>query len=246
MPEDWRVREYHHIYSWAASALVSLLMWYELQPVTVAVGWAVFGLVLFEYGLMRNVRQFRFQSYVALTAAFTRIFFANLTAATPGEFWGPRIYTVLPITLILLFVYSQLGAGEKNVQDDSRLRFDTLLAYLGSGTVVALLFPICQRLAGHGLGGGCLRSVRSRALAESPDLPASSFASDDGSLYPRHHAQPLRRKLLYRWHLDGEVLRSGFGNYYSLRLFAVRLPLARSWPVADTFQEMAGCNCSTS
>jgi len=55
MPEDWRVREYHHIYSWAASALVSLLMWYELQPVTVAVGWAVFGLVLFEYGLMRNV-----------------------------------------------------------------------------------------------------------------------------------------------------------------------------------------------
>ncbi len=140
MPEDWRVREYHHIYSWGASALVSLLMWYELQPVTVAVGWAVFGLVLFEYGLMRNVRQFRFQSYVALTAAFTRIYFANLAAGTPGEFWGPRIYTVLPITLILFFTYSQLGAGDKNVQDDTRLRFDVLLAYLGSGTVIALLY----------------------------------------------------------------------------------------------------------
>ncbi len=140
MPEDWRVREYDPIYSWAASALVSLLMWYELQPVAVAVGWAVFGLVLFEYGLMRNVRQFRVQSYVALTAAFTRIFFANLTAGTPGEFWGPRIYTILPITLILFFVYSQLGTGDKNVQDDSRLRFDMLLAYLGTGTVVALLY----------------------------------------------------------------------------------------------------------
>jgi hypothetical protein len=140
MPEEWRAREFHHIYSWAASVLVSLLMWYELQPVTVAVGWAVFGLVLFEYGVMRNVRQFRFQSYVALTAAFTRIFFANLTAGTPGEFWGPRIYTVLPITLILFFAYSQFGAGEQNVQDDSRLRFDMLLAYLGSGTVVALLY----------------------------------------------------------------------------------------------------------
>ena len=113
MPEDWRVREYHHIYSWAASALVSLLMWYELQSVTVAVGWAVFGLVLFEYGLMRNVRQFRFQSYVALTAAFTRIFFANLTAGTSGEFWGPRIYTVLPITLILFFVIHSSALARK-------------------------------------------------------------------------------------------------------------------------------------
>jgi Predicted membrane protein (DUF2339) len=140
MPVEWRAREFHHIYSWAASALVSLLMWYELQPLTVALGWAVFGLVLFEYGLMRNLRQFRFQAYVALSSAFGRIFFANLTAGTPGEFWGPRIYTVLPITLILFFVYSQIGTGEKHVGDDSRLHFDVLLAYLATGTVVALLY----------------------------------------------------------------------------------------------------------
>ena len=54
MPDEWRELDLHHIYSWAASALVSVLMWYELQPLTVAVGWAVFGLVLFEYGLMRQ------------------------------------------------------------------------------------------------------------------------------------------------------------------------------------------------
>jgi hypothetical protein len=138
LPDLWREQEVQHIYSWAASALVSLLMWYELQPLTVAVGWAVFGLVLFEYGLMRELKQFRFQSYVALVAAFGRIFFANLAAGTPGELWGPRMYTVLPITLILFFVYSQIG--EQNSQEDSRLRFDTLVAYLGTGTVVALLY----------------------------------------------------------------------------------------------------------
>ena len=138
MPDAWREQDLHHVYSWAASALVSVLMWYELQPITVAVGWAVFGLVLFEYGLMRNVRQFRFQSYVALTAAFGRIFFSNLAAGTPGELWGPRTYTVLPIALILFFVYSQIG--EKNSQEDSRLRFDQLLGYLGTGTVVALVY----------------------------------------------------------------------------------------------------------
>lgn len=140
MPEDWRAREFNHIYSWAASALVSLLMWYELQPLSVAVGWAVFGLVLFEYGLLRNTRQFRFQAYVALAAAFGRIFFANLTAGNPGEFWGPRIYTVLPLTLIFLFVYAQLGPNEKSVRDDRRLYFDALLGYLGTGSVVALLY----------------------------------------------------------------------------------------------------------
>ena len=140
MPEEWRMREIQHVYSWAASALVALLMWYELQPLSVAVGWAVFGLVLFEYGLWRNTRQFRFQSYVALTAAFGRIFFANLSAGSPGEFWGPRIYTVLPITLILFFVYSQLGAEKKNAADDLRLHFEDLLAYFGTGSVVAVLY----------------------------------------------------------------------------------------------------------
>jgi len=138
MPDLWRQQDFHHVYSWAASALVSVLMWYELQPLTVAVGWAIFGVVLFEYGLMRNVKQFRFQSYVALSAAFGRIFFSNLAVGTPGEVWGPRMYTVLPITLILFFVYSQIG--QKNSEEDSRLRLDTLLGYLGTGTVVALLY----------------------------------------------------------------------------------------------------------
>jgi Predicted membrane protein (DUF2339) len=140
MPQQLRERDFHHIYSWAASALVSLLLWYELESLSIAVGWAVFGLVLFEYGLWRKARQFRFQAYVALAASFGRIFFANLTAGTPGEFWGPRIYTVFPISVILFFVYAQLGPGEQNASDDRGLHFDMLLAFLGTGTVVALLY----------------------------------------------------------------------------------------------------------
>jgi hypothetical protein len=140
LPQEWRQREFHHIYSWAASALVSLLAWYELPALSVAVGWAVFGLLLFEYGLVRRIRQFRFQAYVALTAAFARIFFVNLTAGDPGNFWSDRTYTVLPIALIIFFVYSQLETDEKNAQDDQRLHFDELLACLGTGSIVALLY----------------------------------------------------------------------------------------------------------
>jgi hypothetical protein len=112
MPEDWRQRDLHHIYSWAASVIVSLMLWYELQPLSIAVGWAVFGLVLFEYGLMRKITQFRYQAYVALIAAFVRIFFANLTAGEAGEFWGPRMYTIVPLILIFYFVYAQLPENE--------------------------------------------------------------------------------------------------------------------------------------
>jgi Predicted membrane protein (DUF2339) len=145
MPDEWRQLDLHHVYSWAASVIVSLLLWYELQPLSIAVGWAVFGLVLFEYGILRKIAQFRYQAYVALLAAFARIFFANLTAGEPGEFWGPRMYTIIPLALILYFVYAQLPQKEENVARDRRLHFDTLVAYLGTATIVALFyfqFPI--------------------------------------------------------------------------------------------------------
>jgi len=145
MPEEWRRLDIHHVYSWAASTIGGLLLWYELQPLSIAVGWAVFGLVLFEYGVLRKITQFRYQAYVALVAAFTRIFFANLTAGEPGEFWGPRMYTILPLVLIFFFVYAQLPQKEEDTNRDRRLHFDVLLAYLGTASIVALFyfqFPI--------------------------------------------------------------------------------------------------------
>ena len=140
MPEEWRARDFHHIYSWAASLLVSLLLWHELRPLSIAVGLAVFGLVLFEYGLLRKIAQFRYQAYIAFTAAFARIFFANLTADEPGVFWGPRMYTVLPLILIFFFVYAQLPETEESAARDRRFHFDALVAYLGTATVVALFY----------------------------------------------------------------------------------------------------------
>jgi len=147
MPGEWRQRDIHHVYSWAASTIVALLLWYELQaqPASIAVAWGAFGLVLFEYGLLRRITQFRYQAYVALMAAFARIFFSNLTAGEPGEFWGPRMYTILPLVLIFFFVYAQLPQKEESIARDRRLHFDSLLAYLGTAATIALFyfqFPI--------------------------------------------------------------------------------------------------------
>ncbi|HEY1467456.1 MAG TPA: DUF2339 domain-containing protein [Candidatus Acidoferrum sp.] len=144
MPEEWRARDMHHAYSWAASTIVSLLLWYELVPLNVAVGWAVFGLVLFEYGTLRNVAQFRYQSYLALIASFARIFFVNLTAGEPGHFWSPRTYTVLPLVPIYFFVYEQFTeAGAMHSKTEDRgggSSIATVLATLGTATLVALFY----------------------------------------------------------------------------------------------------------
>ena len=64
-------------YSWTGSAVLALLMWYELLPVSVAVGWAVLGLVLFEIGIVRKGFYLRQQGYVLLAASFARIFFVT-------------------------------------------------------------------------------------------------------------------------------------------------------------------------
>jgi hypothetical protein len=140
MPEQWRARDFHHIYSWSASLIVSLVLWRELRPLSIAVGLAVFGLVLFEYGLLRKIAQFRYQSYVAFTAAFARIFFANLAAGEPGVFWSDRMITVAPLALIFFFVYAQLPNEEENTARDRRFRFDTFVAYLGTATLAALFY----------------------------------------------------------------------------------------------------------
>jgi hypothetical protein len=140
MPEQWRERDFHHIYSWSASLIVSLLLWRELNPLSLAVGLAVFGLVLFEYGLLRKIAQFRYQAYVAFTAAFARIFFANLSAGDPGVFWSDRMITVAPLVLIFFFVYAQLPAKEENTAGDCRFRFDAFVAYLGTATLAALFY----------------------------------------------------------------------------------------------------------
>ncbi len=140
MPEQWRARDFHHIYSWAASLIVSLLLWREFNPLSLAVGLAAFGLVLFEYGLLRKIVQFRYQSYVAFTAAFVRIFFANLSAGAPGVFWSDRMITVAPLVLIFFFVYAQLPGKQENDTPDRRFRFDAFIAYLGTATLAALFY----------------------------------------------------------------------------------------------------------
>jgi hypothetical protein len=105
--------QFSDLYSWGASLLVTTLMWHELRPIDVALAWAIFGIVLFEVGLERKLASLRWQGGVALVASFTRIFFVNLNAvAEPGHI-SPRVYTIVPLALIYLYIYWRTLAREE-------------------------------------------------------------------------------------------------------------------------------------
>ncbi len=125
-------------YSWAGSILLALLIWYELRPVSIAVGWAVLGLLLFEIGTLRNRSYLRHQGVLLLAASFVRIFFVNLNAGGSGQLINPRIYTVLPLIAAYLWVYERLR------QNGSATPFDRIAenasACCGTIALVALVY----------------------------------------------------------------------------------------------------------
>jgi hypothetical protein len=141
MSDEQRRLEFHHVYTWVASTLVGTLLWYELQPLSVAVAWALLGLLLFEIGTLRRIRQLRYQGYVALFSSFGRIFVVNLAASgPPGDWLSPRMLTVVPVAAILFFVYSQIAFSEDADSKIGRLDVTALLAYAGTISVVSVLY----------------------------------------------------------------------------------------------------------
>lgn len=140
LPLSLQNTDARHIYTWAGSGLAAWMLWCELQPIAVAPGLGVFALLLFEIGLWRRQKQLRLQAYSLLAASFLRIFLVNLTAATlPGEFINPRIYTVVPLTLIYFYVWQRLQS-EKAQPGLGQSFASHLNAYYGAGSIVALLY----------------------------------------------------------------------------------------------------------
>ena len=126
------------IYSWAAGGLLAVLLWYELQPISVAVAWGIFGLLLFEIGFAFRRNYFRHQGYLLLAASFVRIFFANLNVADNAHLLGPRLYTVVPLIAAYFWVYQRL---QVEANDSAFDRAATIaVPWFGTIAAAALLY----------------------------------------------------------------------------------------------------------
>jgi uncharacterized membrane protein len=140
MPKSLDKADARHAYSWVGSGFTAWLLWCELRPISVAPALGVFALLLFEIGVWRGQKQLRLQAYALLALSFVRIFLVNLTAVTlPGEALSPRIYTVVPLTLIYFYAWARLSRSSSRPELGSWAVGD-LIAYFGASSVVALLY----------------------------------------------------------------------------------------------------------
>jgi len=124
-------------YTWVASSLVVSLIYYEVAAHAIALGWALFALLLFEIGLYRKSLNWRAQAHAAFVLSFLRLAWFNLD-------FGPRelLLTTLPIAFVFYCAYLRLARLTENSASAKDFAFDQqflaapALAYLGSATLI--------------------------------------------------------------------------------------------------------------
>ncbi|HVZ18116.1 MAG TPA: DUF2339 domain-containing protein, partial [Terriglobales bacterium] len=122
------------VYTWTASILVATLIWFEAEPVYIALMWCMFGVILFQIGLRNRDQGLRWQAFLTIGAAFIRMLLFNLAVGPhPGEL-GARVYSVIPIALACFYVF----ASQSKVDTDNERHIALLFSWLGTATVLAL------------------------------------------------------------------------------------------------------------
>ena len=136
--QDW-LRWLEPGFSWAASTMLTLLLWYELSSASVALGWGLFALLVFEAGVRRSSVHLRLQAYVAGLCIFLRLLFVNLNA-TSAERFGPRVYTIVPLALLFFYLYYRINEQADALSSAERkLKAAELFAWLGTTTIILML-----------------------------------------------------------------------------------------------------------
>ena len=139
-PSLTRTYKIPEAYTWVATLVLALLAWYQLWPASVALGWALIGLVLFQLGYVQRSASFRLQSYLLFMASFFRVFFVNFNAEQSPGLLSPRLYTALPLALLFYFVYGRLERNpETFLATDTRLKVAQLHCLLGTIVVAAAM-----------------------------------------------------------------------------------------------------------
>ena len=123
-----------------AGILAALLLWYEVPPVGVALGWSLFALILLETGLKLQSPQLRTQAYAGFTASFLRVLVVNLNAAGSMGLLSARVYTIAPLAIAFYYVYGRLSyAGHHPLTFERKWRIAGLHCLFGTIALAALL-----------------------------------------------------------------------------------------------------------
>jgi hypothetical protein len=122
------------VHSWVGSALVATLIWYQLEPLPVALAWTMAGVVALELGVRFARRDLRQQAFATFAIAFARIFYVNLNAG--AGLFGPAMVATAPMALLFFYVYDRIARLDAARESAS---MPALVAAFGSITLAATL-----------------------------------------------------------------------------------------------------------
>jgi len=131
-----------HVYCYVATAIVVLVLGFELPPAWIGVGWLVFSGVLFEVGIFGRLADFRYQASAVGAASLAPLAIVNIiglgidSSTLP---WEPQLIAVG----LLAFAALRLdrlddGGGEEHLLGHAR----EIAAYAVAGMSTALLWNV--------------------------------------------------------------------------------------------------------
>jgi hypothetical protein len=127
-------------YTWAASILLGLLVWYEVSELNVAVVWMLLGIVLLEIGLQLGAGFLLWQGCTALVASFLRMLVVNLEASGVSGQVSPRVSRVLPLAAAYFYTDWRLRRAKVSGAKSPLPMIGTVFGYFGTISIAALLF----------------------------------------------------------------------------------------------------------
>ena len=127
-------------YTWAASTLLGVLVWYEIAELNVAVVWMLLGLVLLEIGLWLDAGFLRWQGYTALGCSFLRLWVVNLDVFAPAAHERLRVLRVLMLVVGYLFASWRLRSVSGSRRDTNLVRTSAVFSYFGVIAIAGLLY----------------------------------------------------------------------------------------------------------
>jgi uncharacterized membrane protein len=128
-------------YTWAASILIGVLIWDEMSPLNVALGWMALGLVLMEIGIRLKAGFLRWQGYTALGASFLQLLAANLDVPSEAGLISSRLTRGLPLVAAYIYADWRLRLSKSKASADARDQIaSTIFSYCGVVSISALLY----------------------------------------------------------------------------------------------------------
>ncbi len=124
----------NHAYSYVASAILVLVLGFEISAEYLGIAWLMFALPLFELAVRRGVDEFRYQSYAIVALAWSALAIVNVLGLVPysAQPWLP-LGIAAALTCGLAIRLTRLAPGQLPTRERRPVE------YVSSGATTVLL-----------------------------------------------------------------------------------------------------------